>query len=119
MYILHCVDGRACIFLEDKVHEHIQKVQIKGSGNRIPLRTKLKVDELRQTMSPKLISQWLRDNLDDDYVELSTKKINDLMRNSSKKNNMSLAELERWCELKRCKSYNTIDEDKLFTIKRG
>ena len=101
LYLLHCLDGSSSIFLEDIEHEHLNDEQLdsqqkdKKNGYRIPERTKQKVKELRNMMTPKQISQWLRDNTRDHYIELTPKQIADLNKSLIKKPRSSLEELER------------------------
>ena len=67
------------IFIEDKKHFHTEGSIIQN-GNRIPIKTRDKVIELRKLHLPNYISQWLRDQIDSGYVELSPRQLTDLIR---------------------------------------
>ena len=113
MYLIHATNDTAAIFLEEFDHQH--QVNQTTTKHRIPQRTRQKVLELRAILGPKEISQWLRDNLDSDYVELTARQINDLCR-QKKSPLISLATLERWCAERVVVDYNLIEDDKMFTV---
>ena len=83
---LHSTSQQSSIFIEKIEHHHgiVEKLLIGGNKrNRIPEKTRDKVLELKESQQPKYISQWLRDNLADGYVELNERQIGRLKTNDT------------------------------------
>ena len=89
MYLLyHNTVSHVSAYVEDTVHVHHKLTQPSAPtyGNRFSKKTKDKVRELKLAgEQPKVISQWLRDNLAGGYEELSTRQITDLEKGNKAK----------------------------------
>lgn len=116
---MHKTNQGVSIYTLDQEHQH-QK-----SSYYIPDNTKNKVIELaKQGYAPSYISQWLRDNIQNDFIEMSSKKISSLLSRSKIKysqaagptevSKITLKALEEWCNSRTDLPENL---DQLFTSK--
>ena len=83
--LLHATHLGVSIFLEDLEHDHSVK------SNKIPTRTKDKVFQLyfEKGKKPIYICHWLKKNLHDQYVELTTIQVNNLISCKKRKDSQN------------------------------
>ena len=112
LYILfHRENLAVSLFVEETEHgEH------KKNDYFIPQKTKSKVIELASFYKTKYICQWLRDHLNEGYIELNVKQVSNILSrytNQEHSSKMSLKDLQDWCA-KRQKIPD--DPDQLLTV---
>ena len=105
---LHPDSLKVTVYIENKQHVHNKRPYF------IPTKTKDKVIEMYSDgILPKEIAQYLRDNIESGYFELTTKTINNITQyTKTSKGKITLLEAQEWCDQK--KSIPE-DDDEVFT----
>lgn len=99
LYILKpLTHSGASIFVEDVAHVHQEK------SRGIPEKTKEIIIKkyFEQSIKPKEIMRWLRDNIENGYVEVNSVQLNNLIQCHKKNNDelkqMNFNDLKTWVE---------------------
>ncbi|CAF0764771.1 unnamed protein product [Brachionus calyciflorus] len=106
----------AIIFIENIDHDHDH-----GVKQGIPDKTKEVILKkyFEEKLPPKKIMRWLRDHLNEGYVEVDSIQLNNFIQNQKKKKKdfikLDLAGLKDWVE---SKSNIPESEDELFTVSK-
>lgn len=106
-------NSTASLFVQNIDHVHDDK------SWGVPEKTKQLIIKqyFEQNIKPKEIMRWLRDNLHDGYVEVTSSQLNNLVQFQKKKNQtlkpMNIADLKKWVEER---SAIPNEDDQLFTV---
>ena len=104
---LHPDNLQVTVYIENKKHVHTKRPYF------IPTKTKDKVIEMYSDgILPKEIAQYLRDNIESGYSELTTKTINNITQyTKTSKGKITLLEAQEWCDQKK----SIPEDDEVFT----